>query len=102
MIVIFDLDGTIANIDHRRHLVENRQATNEDWRTFFAACVDDEPNFPVITVLKCLFAYGFSIYIFSGRSDEVRSQTKVWLKSMRFITTHCLCVKQATFLRMRN
>jgi len=80
MIVIFDLDGTLALIDHRRHLVENRQASNDDWRTFFAACIDDEPNVPVITILQSLKYQGFEIIIFSGRSDEVRPQTENWLQ----------------------
>jgi phosphoglycolate phosphatase-like HAD superfamily hydrolase len=79
MIVIFDLDGTLAIIDHRRHLVENRRASDEDWRAFFAGCVDDLPNTPVITVLRSLKSAGFRIIIFSGRSDEVRPQTEAWL-----------------------
>jgi len=51
MIYIFDLDGTIALIDHRRHLLE----TDEDpdkWDKFFDACVDDVPNIPVIFVMQ--------------------------------------------------
>jgi hypothetical protein len=81
-IVIFDLDGTLALIDHRRHFVEGRtsKATDEDWRNFFAACVDDEPNLPVIRILQALRAQGYYIVILSGRSDEVITQTKTWLQ----------------------
>jgi hypothetical protein len=80
-IVIFDLDGTIALIDHRRHFVAGKsQVTDEDWRNFFAACVDDEPNLPVITTLRALHYQGYEIVILSGRSSEVRSETVAWLK----------------------
>src|SRR4051812_5587965 len=81
-IVIFDLDGTIALIDHRRHFVEGKgaRATNAEWRNFFAACVDDKPNEPVIETLRALRAQGYSVIILSGRSDEVADQTKTWLK----------------------
>ena len=33
---IFDLDGTLALIDHRRHLVEGE---TKDWPAFFRACM---------------------------------------------------------------
>lgn len=95
---IFDLDGTLALIDHRRHFVERpacqfcswvkdcdhhrdgtRPAFTPNWRTFFAACVDDEPNLPVIQTLQALRRGGAECWIWSGRSDEVRSQTVAWL-----------------------
>jgi hypothetical protein len=75
-IYIFDLDGTLALIGHRRHLVEGPV---KDWRAFFAACVDDQPNWPVIRVLQDLRSRGNEIWIWSGRSDEVREQTLDWL-----------------------
>lgn len=74
---IFDLDGTLALIEHRRHFVENG---NKDWPAFFAACVDDKPNLPVINTLKQLRKAGAEIWIWSGRSDEVLPQTKDWLR----------------------
>lgn len=73
---IFDLDGTLALIEHRRHFVEG---ADKDWRSFFAACVDDAPNLPVINTLRSLRSSGAEIWIWSGRSDEVKSQTVEWL-----------------------
>lgn len=72
---IFDLDGTLALIGHRRHYVERGR---HDWKSFYAACVDDEPNWPVIGVMESLRAFA-DVWIFSGRSDEVRQQTVEWL-----------------------
>lgn len=120
---IFELDGTLALIDHRRHLVgprscpvclgsgavrrvpteiasmfrDNRGIMTAlpamdhcptcggtgkrapDWRAFFAACVDDEPNLPVIQTLQALRRGGAECWIWSARSDEVRRETIDWL-----------------------
>ena len=74
---IFDLDGTLALIEHRRHFVEGPK---KDWPAFFAACVDDAPNLPVIRTLQTLRDGGAEIWIWSGRSDEVKAETIAWLK----------------------
>lgn len=74
---IFDLDGTIALINHRRPLLESK--AQDRWQKFFAACIDDEPNGPVIDTLMALRRSGAECWIWSGRSDEVRSQTVEWL-----------------------
>jgi hypothetical protein len=47
---VFDLDGTLADCTHRRHL-----ADAGDWDGFFAACVDDVPIAPVIELLLRLW-----------------------------------------------
>lgn len=75
---IFDLDGTLALIEHRRHYVTGGR---NDWRAFFRACVRDVPNAPVIATLQALRAAGNEIWIWSGRSDEVRVETETWLKA---------------------
>lgn len=74
---IFDLDGTLALIEHRRHFVE-RERGKQDWKGFYAACGNDEPNYPVIATMERLRRFA-DILIFSGRSDEVRKQTVDWL-----------------------
>ncbi len=74
-VLVFDLDGTIADIEHRQHLVCGRK---KKWRAFFAACIDDKPHEAVIVILRTLYPL-FHIYIVSGRSDEVRAQTEGWL-----------------------
>lgn len=75
---IFDLDGTIANCDHRQHYLLNADDPQR-WRKFYAACGNDLPNHAVIGTLEALRFAGADIWIFSGRSDEVRSQTEAWL-----------------------
>lgn len=91
---IFDLDGTLALIDHRRHLVTAptiegpmlhgmRTLVKDpnfkpDWPAFYAACVNDKPNLPVIKVLRSLLRDGNQVWIWSARSDEVWEQTTKW------------------------
>lgn len=74
---IFDLDGTLALIDHRKHFIQ-RERDKQDWAGFYAACGDDTPNPPVIRIMESLRWFA-DVWIFSGRSDEVRPQTVDWL-----------------------
>lgn len=81
---IFDLDGTLANIEHRRAFVQKPLGVVPDWKPrwkeFYAACVLDAPNMPVIYTMSSLIVARAEIWIFSGRSKEVEEQTLNWLK----------------------
>ncbi len=77
--VIFDLDGTIALNEHRQHFVQVEPGQKKDWDSFFNACGDDEPNYPVIETLYSLHVSGFTPVIWSGRTDRVMDITKAWL-----------------------
>ena len=72
---IFDLDGTLALTEHRQHLISGPK---KDWRGFFAACVNDLPNTPVVNTFDELDECCECV-IWSGRSAEVRPQTIEWL-----------------------
>lgn len=74
---IFDLDGTLALIEHRVHLLQGDAP--DRWRHFYAACDQDQPNVPVLATMERLRLSGAEIWIFSGRSDEVRDKTVAWL-----------------------
>ena len=80
--VIFDLDGTLANIDVRREksLKPNGKL---DWEIFAApdSIMNwDEPNWPVIKMAQLFNHDGFNIVIFSGRNDRSFVATKHWLE----------------------
>lgn len=77
MKIIFDLDGTIADIGHRTHFV---RGGNKDWESFFAGCTGDQPNWPVIRALEAHQAAGHQVEIWSARSDIVRHETEAWLE----------------------
>jgi hypothetical protein len=83
---IFDLDGTLALIEHRRHIIEDPSRDDSKWRRFYAACDRDEPNEPVIRVMESLRRFA-DVLIFSGRSDEVRDKTAAWLAKHTSFTT---------------
>jgi FMN phosphatase YigB (HAD superfamily) len=80
--VIFDLDGTLAHIDVRRAKATKPDG-KIDWDIFFAPenIQLDEPNLPVIKVLKALTDQ-YCIVIFSGRDDISVNETIEWLASV--------------------
>lgn len=72
---IFDLDGTLALIEHRLHFVKNKP---KDWNAFYEACHDDVPNPPVVEAFRAI-RKSYDVWIWSGRSDQVRDKTVAWL-----------------------
>ncbi|WP_275272314.1 hypothetical protein [Limnobacter sp. P1] len=106
---IFDLDGTLADIDHRRHLVQNKKEicsackgtggiiymppcascngkgerngeSQPNWPEFYRLCVNDTPKWPVINTMIALARQGADVWIWSGRSAEVMNETREWLQ----------------------
>ena len=81
-IVIFDLDGTLANIDTRRNM-SLKPNGKLDWDIFAdpSSILNwDVPNVPVIKMAQLFKADGFRIVIFSGRNDRSFHATRDWLK----------------------
>jgi acid phosphatase class B len=80
-LVIFDLDGTLANIDARRKL-STKDNGKMDWDKFFDPVnIDlDLPNDPVIKMAQLLNDSGHTIIIFSGRSKATKDATRNWLE----------------------
>lgn len=71
---IFDLDGTLADMQHRVGLIPN-------WDEFFAACVRDSPIENVIITMEKLKESGAEIWVWSGRNDSVREETEEWMQN---------------------
>lgn len=80
MFVVFDLDGTLALNDHRQHFVQVPKGEKKDWDSFFDACDKDQPNLPVIMILKDLVTMGHWVEIWSGRMGTVILKTERWLE----------------------
>ncbi|MEX2534537.1 MAG: HAD family acid phosphatase [Trueperaceae bacterium] len=76
--VICDLDGTLADIEHRVHYI--RGSGRSDWDAFFRACIEDLPVRNTIHLVQRLHEVGFRVLIVSGRSDMVRAETEEWLE----------------------
>ena len=76
MRVIFDLDGTLANAEHRVHHLTGEV---KDWRAFYADCANDEPIRPLILIAEMLAVFNWEVHIWTGRSAEVAAETEAWL-----------------------
>lgn len=72
--IIIDLDGTLANCDHRRHLVEGEK---RDWDRFFSLMWKDTANYIVWEFTQNPYA---TVLIVSGRPNKYRRTTVKWLK----------------------
>lgn len=84
--IIVDIDGTLANIDHRKHLLptlrENGdyEPSGRSWDAFHTAAVDDEPYAEIIALSNAMRVAGHAVVLCTGRGDETRDQTAAWLE----------------------
>jgi len=78
--VIFDMDGTLADVTHRRvHL----DGGKKDWAAWNAGMANDAPNQDVIDLFMSV-RYDYPVFIFSGRIErengiDYRYITEKWL-----------------------
>ena len=75
-IVLCDIDGTVANNDHRQHLLKSYK----DWDKFFSKLSQDSPIVPIIEMINARFKDGMEIYFVTGRPERYRTETMSWLK----------------------
>ena len=92
MNVVFDLDGTLADISHRLHYILDDEGKplpkkDKDWPRFFEACGDDEPIGPMVALFNTLIHEGHKIEIWSGRSSVCFDETLIWLTHHLHIQT---------------
>ena len=75
--VIFDVDGTIANNDHRRVWVQNKP---KNWKAYNATMYADTPIENIIKLANILHAH-YKVIIVTARSDDHEPVTRTWLKA---------------------
>ena len=75
-IVIFDIDGTLADVSERIHHVKNKP---KNWNAFFQGMAQDKAIHSMVRLCNILYASGIQIILCSGRSEEHRGQTVEWL-----------------------
>lgn len=76
---IFDLDGTLALIEHRRPILDDSSNSNR-WDDFYEVCDKDSPNEKIIKIFHSLNRVDITdIWIWSGRSERVKEKTINWL-----------------------
>ncbi len=75
--VIFDIDGTLADICHRRKFLDQDKP---DWESFNDLMGDDSPNLPIVDLYRTIWDSGkYDVAITSGRSERDRKVTEQWL-----------------------
>lgn len=75
--VIVDIDGTIANAQHRLCYVMTRP---KNWPAFEAASVHDEIISQTVTVVRLLKQSGTKVIILTARNINMKKMTEEWLK----------------------
>lgn len=80
MIVVFDIDGVLADSSHRvkKYLLD---PPVKDWDGLFAnnAIKADKPVVAGLTLLKMFFEDGDDLYLWTGRPEKTRIATEAWL-----------------------
>jgi phosphoglycolate phosphatase-like HAD superfamily hydrolase len=75
-IVIFDIDGTLADVSERIHHVRKKP---KNWNAFFQGMARDKAIHSMVRLCNILYASGIQIILCSGRNEEHREQTVTWL-----------------------
>lgn len=73
---IFDVDGTLANVDPFLHHV---RGDNKDYDAFHEASINALPNFEVVQMLNEAFFDQMHIIIVTSRKEVWRGLTSYWL-----------------------
>ena len=73
-VAVFDIDGVLADVRHRLHLVEGRP---KDWDGFFAAAPDDPPLAEGVQLARAS-AEDCDVVYLTGRPERCRADTLAW------------------------
>lgn len=81
--IIFDLDGTVCNVDHRRKYVATKP---RNWDAWNKGIKNDTPNEAVKFLYHTIQKSHpeVDILIVTGRSDDYRQETIDWMKKHEF------------------
>lgn len=75
--ILVDLDGTLANCDHRRDFVRSKP---KNFKAFFEGMVHDTVNEPVRLIVDTLKEKGLHVVIMTGRDGNYEKHSRDWLK----------------------
>lgn len=78
-IVIFDIDGTLADVRHRVHHVSSSEKSERDWISFNAEMVNDTPIVDMCILADEFHVLGYGIWMLTGRQEKFRAYTNQWL-----------------------
>ncbi len=87
MLVVFDIDGTLADVEHRMHFIMPQPPIDpvtgrkvpRRFDLFHKACVDDTPIWPVVDIYRRLVADpNVRVVLLTGRPMSARYDTEQW------------------------
>jgi phosphoglycolate phosphatase-like HAD superfamily hydrolase len=93
--VIFDMDGTLADVSGLRHLV---QRPKPDFRAFHERSVDAPPHDYVVAMAREARDAGLAVVIVTARSVKYRNHTAFWL-AMHGVPSDALYMRAETDYR---
>ena len=76
-VVIVDIDGTLADVQHRLHFIKG--PGKKDWKQFFRSAPKDSPIDIVVRWVNNL-APEYEAILITGRPDDYRRDTEAWLQ----------------------
>lgn len=87
---IFDIDGTLANTDHRNHHLSGEK---KNWKGWFADQKHDTPYWEIVDIMKLAYDAGIKIILCTGRDEENRDATLTWFKEHDIFHFHDLLMR---------
>ena len=75
MIIVFDIDGTVADVAHRLHWIETKP---KNWPAFYGGIPHDPEIEPLANLARELAKEHTLVYC-TGRDEKYRASTKAWL-----------------------
>ncbi len=89
-LVIFDIDGTLADISERVHHVRRKP---KNWNAFNAGMAQDKAIRSMVRLCNILYAAGIHIILCFGRNEKNRPETVEWL-SQHGVNYHELLLRK--------
>lgn len=89
--IVVDLDGTLANVDHRRHLVMGK---HRDYAAFHALIPTDPVNEWCKHLIQGMYTSGYDVAIVSARPLKYETVTRAWLEKNNIPFTSLYLLRQ--------
>lgn len=74
--ILVDLDGTLADIEHRVHYVTQNKP---DWKSFYAEIPKDSLHLWCKELIEAMHGRGYKVIFVTGREEYTRSDSEKWL-----------------------
>lgn len=78
-VILCDIDGTLANPEHRLHYLKIRP---KNWKAFIDEASTDTAYEDIVWLMKTLHGCGNTILIVTARSEDEREKTTEWLDNV--------------------